>query len=98
MFVLGPLIAVTYEWQKIVNGTDTFLDVVSHGFLFVAWLVLMGPGLLGLAVFGAVAGAVSFFRFRDRVISLERRTITCALIADVIVGVSGTALTWLIRS
>jgi hypothetical protein len=29
---------------------------------------------------------------------LERRTITCALIADVIVGVSGTALTWLIRS
>jgi len=98
MFVLGPLIDVTYEWQKIVNGTDTFSDVVSHGFLLVAWLVLMGPGLLGLAVFGAIAGAVSFFRFRDLAISLKRRTITCALIADVIIGVSCTVLTWLIRN
>jgi len=98
MFVVGPFIAVAYEWQKIVNGTDTFLDAVSCGFLMVAWLVLAGPGLLGLAVFGAIAGAVSFFRFRDRAINLKRHTIACALITDVIVGVSCTVLTWLIRN
>jgi C4-dicarboxylate transporter len=98
MFVVGPLIAVAYELQKIVNGTDTFLDAVSHGFFMVVWLVLAGPGLVGLAVFGAIAGAVSFFRFGGRAINLKRHTIACALIADVIVGISGSLLMWLIRN
>lgn len=98
MFVVGPLIAVAYELPDIVNGIGTFRDVVSHGFLMVAWLVLMGPGLVGLAVFGAIAGAVSFFKFKDHAISLKRYTIACALITDVFVGISGALLTWIIRN
>lgn len=98
VFIVGPIVTLLFRLPEIYEGTETCRETLSNGFMAVVWMVICVPGFIVLGPLGALAGSVSYFRFRKSVTNLRWCTIGCAIITDLIIASSVVVLTLVIRN